>query len=170
MKRTVFALFACLLLAATVVAQQPSTPAASGATYRIQIVLHDKKPGQAEKVRTFSFTQHPDSNGILQDGDKVPIASDKDGHVTYVPVGIYLTCKLPASRDIAAGSLPMLLTVNISSVVASPGGTIAAHPVMRSADVTVNTTVPLGQATSVAMFSDMAGDESYQIEVLAEAL
>lgn len=170
MKRTLLALFASLLLAALGAAQQPATPAASTATYRIQIVLHDKKPGQMEKVRTFSFTQHPDSLGVLQDGDKVPIASDKDGHFTYEPVGIYLSCRLPNGHDITAGSLPMTLSVQISSVVAASGGAIAAHPVMRSANVTVNTTVPLGKTTSVAQFSDMAGDESYQVEVLADAL
>ncbi len=170
MKRTFFAILACLLLAAASGAQQPSTPAAATATYRIQIVLHDQKPGQTEKVRTFSFTQHPGSIGTLQDGDKVPIASDKDGHFTYVPVGIDLTCSLPESRDIPADALPMMLRVQISSVVASSGGAIAVHPVMRSADVTVNTTVPLGKTTTVANFSNMAGDESYQIEVLAVAL
>ncbi|HVB39943.1 MAG TPA: hypothetical protein VNE83_03515 [Terriglobales bacterium] len=163
-KLKILACAAALLFVPAIRAQQPAVPAA----YQIQFILHEHQTGKPDSTRTFALTLQPGSKNELKAGDQVPVKTSPDKY-DYRNTGIEIDCRLASSRDIHPGSLPLHVQINITSVVASPSGGSTLLPIMRNANASIDTVVPLGQPTSVAKFSDLANDAGYELEIVARA-
>jgi hypothetical protein len=133
--------------------------------YKLQFSLRETENGKTADTRTYTMLVLPNSSNKLNAGTKVPIASGPPtgSQYTYVDVGVSVRAKVEER-----GSLLMLDSdLEISNLGAERENSGKPAPRIQQLRATVDTAIPLGQATPIATLDDPAGTRHYEIQVTA---
>jgi hypothetical protein len=133
--------------------------------YRLQFALRETENGKTADTRTYTMLVLPNASNKLNAGTKVPVPTGPptNSQFTYVDVGVSVRAKIEER-----GSLLMIDSdLEISNLGAERENSGRPAPRIQQLRATVDTAVPIGQATPIATLDDPAGTRHYEIQVTA---
>jgi hypothetical protein len=133
--------------------------------YKLQFSVHETENGKPAETRNYTMQVLPTISNKLNAGTKVPIPTGPPANpqFTYVDVGINVRAKVDQR-----GSMLMLDSdIEISNLGAERENTGRPAPRIQQLRASVNTAIPVGQATPIATLDDPAGTRHYEIQVTA---
>ena len=111
------------------------------AVYKVEFNVRDGSDGAAKSSQHYSLLIDESRKGLLQAGNRVPIATSSPQH-TYIDVGVNIECMVHESNGKAA----LQGGIELSSIVPHEG---IAEPVIRQRKISFNTTVEMGTPTVI---------------------
>ena len=149
------------LLLAGAWAQEP-------AVYKLQFALRETESGKTADTRTYTMQVLPNVSNKLNAGTKVPIPTGppNSSAVTYVDVGVSVRAKV----EERGAMLILDADLEISNLGAERENSGRPAPRIQQLHATIDTAIPMGQATPIATLDDPASPRHYEIQVTATKL
>ncbi len=161
-------IFALLLILTSVcfAAQDKEEAKKTPDVYKIDFKVAEVQNGKQSNVRNYTmylrFDNRPHSTKV---GNRIPIASGKDGAIQYLDVGLQLNCGINAEKD---GGIVIDFNFELASLVPAEGNAAApGMPVIRQIRQDGMAFLPLDKATQIASADDTNTNRTVVVDAIA---
>jgi hypothetical protein len=143
---------------------QEAKPEEPGKYLHLDFTVKELENGKVVTARTYSTISSAGSAGgcSIRTGDRIPVASGKEGSFTYLDVGVNIDCN---SLRLTGNQLALHVTADISSQ--GPELSKEGLPVIRQNRSNSSAIVPLGKATTLFSFEGITTKRQTQLELTA---
>jgi hypothetical protein len=170
MKRLVILLMLMMVGACSAQTSGDSKPK-EPAVYKFDFTVYEVQNGKKSNVRNYSMFLQERRNGSIKVGNRVPVATSKEGGFQYIDVGLNIDCKFEES----GGAAVLNFKADLASIITpEQGDTRAANPVtnpvIRQLRQEADAYLSAGKPTIIASIDDTNTPRTVQVEVTATKL
>jgi hypothetical protein len=158
---------ACLAQESSAAKPQPKEPA----IYKFDFTVYEVQGGKKSNVRNYSMMLKEHRTGSIRVGNRVPIATSKEGGFQYIDIGLKLDCTF----EEGGGGIALLTDFDLASIIAAEQGDVRSaapfpNPVIRQLKQYSESLVAPGKTTLIASIDDTNTPRTVQVEVTATKL
>jgi len=140
------------------------------AVYKFDFTVYELQNGKKSNVRNYSMFLQERRSGSIKVGNRVPIATSKDGGFQYIDVGLNIDCRFEENGGAAIlnfkADLASIITPDQDVRNSSP----VTNPVIRQLRQEADAYLSAGKPTIIASIDDTNTPRTVQVEVTATKL
>lgn len=138
-------------------------PAAAGATYRVELVMHEANDAAAKAGRHYTLLIEAGGKGTLKVGNRVSVPTGQgSANFTYIDIGMNIDCRL---REAAAGKMELIGSMDTSTLLPQkPGVSAPSSPVISQLRIDVDAALEPGKRATVASIQDPVTQRDLNVE------
>jgi hypothetical protein len=132
--------------------------------YKFEFSVYELQGGKKTNARNYMIFLQERHRGAVKVGNRVPVATSKDGGFQYIDVGLNIECRFEDMN----GGVNLSGTFDLASIIApEQGGGMVTNPVIRQLKQDADSYLVPGKPTIIASIDDTNTPRTVQVEVTA---